>query len=111
MILIMEIVEKIYKLIIEDNSIKTLNNNKDLFLDFYYHHMHIQYDGLKVLEIYKYVLSLNLADDNEDYPYINSKIIDDFNKYINYITTTPFMNKFKCNDAYIELIILKIMNI
>ena len=38
------------------------------------------------IEIYKYVLSLNLADDNEDYPYINSKIIDDFNKYINYIT-------------------------
>ena len=77
----MNTVEKLYELIKKDNSINTLKNNKDLFLDFVYHYMSIQYNGLKVIDIYKYILSLNLADDNEFLPYINSKIMDDFNNY------------------------------
>ena len=105
----MNTVEKLYELIKKDNSINTLNNNKDLFLDFVYHYMSIQYNGLKVIDIYKYILSLNLADDNEFLPYINSKIMDDFNNYEQYLLFSPFMNKFKLDDNYIELII-KLIN-
>lgn len=105
----MNTIDTIYEFIKKDNSINTLNNNEELFLDFYYHYMNIQYNGLKVMEIYKYILSLNLSDDNQNLPYINSKIMDDFNHYIMKITSTPFMKNSKIDDNYIDLII-KLIN-
>ena len=99
------VVDKIYELIKNDNSINALYNNKDLFLIFYYHSMSIRYNGSKVIEIYKYLLSLNLDDDNDFLPYINSKIIDDFNKYEQDILFIPFMNDFKADDNYIDVIV------
>ena len=77
----MNTVDKIYELIRENNTINTFNNNLDLFQNFYYHNMSIKYNGLKVIEIYKYLLSLNISENHETMPYINSKIFDDFNKY------------------------------
>lgn len=100
----MNIVDKLYDLIKKDNSINTLNTNKDLFIKFYYNFMNIEYYGFKVIDIYKYLLSLNLDDNNELLPYINSKIIADFNKYEQFITQNVYFNNFTCDDNYIKLI-------
>ena len=87
----MDNIKQIYELIKKDNSIKTLENNEELFEEFYYHNMQIEYYGIKVIEIYKYLLSLNLDDENEKYPYINSKIIEDFNNYEQRVTEKVYI--------------------
>ena len=64
-------VDEIYELIQKDNSVNTFVNNEELFRTFYYHHMDLIYHSPKVLEIFKYILSLNLNDENEVFPFIS----------------------------------------
>ncbi|MBQ9318124.1 MAG: hypothetical protein IJR82_00630 [Bacilli bacterium] len=97
-------VDTIYELIEKDYSKKTLDNNIDLFLDFYRHDMMAWYNGYKVIEIYKYLLSLNLEDDNEIFPYINSRIMQDFNDYEIGVTQSVYMGDFQASQDYVELI-------
>jgi hypothetical protein len=97
-------IEQIYELIKNDNSIKTLENNEELFKEFYYHNMQIGYYGIKVIEIYKYLLSLNLDEENEKYPYINSKIIEDFNNYEQKVTQWVYQKDRKPDDSYVEIL-------
>lgn len=61
-------------------------------------------NGYKVIEIYKYLLSLNLEDDNEIFPYINSRIMKDFNDYEIDITQSVYMGDFQTSQDYIDLI-------
>lgn len=97
-------VDNIYNLIKQDTTRKVFDENQELFKEFFYHDMIASFNGFKVIEIYKYLLSLNLEDDNELLPYINSKIIDDFNHYEQNITQSPYMKDFQANPEYIELI-------
>ena len=97
-------VDSIYELIKQDSSRKVFDENKDLFQEFYDHDMMARYNGYKVIEIYKYLLSLNLEDDNELFPYINSKIMEDFNHYEMHITQSPYMHDLQTNQDYVELI-------
>ena len=98
----MNTIDRIYELIKNDNSINTFNNNQELFQDFYYHNMSIQYNGFKVIEIYKYLLSIHIDEYNEIMPYINSKIFEDFNHYEINLTQNVYMAGFKADDKYVE---------
>ena len=48
----MDIIETIYKLIKQDSSINTFNDNKELFKSLYYRNPSIYFDGDKVIDIY-----------------------------------------------------------
>ena len=97
-------VDTIYELIKQDYSKKTLDNNVELFQEFCRNDMMAIFNGFKVIEIYKYLLSLNLEDDNELLPYVNSTIMSDFNRYEINITQAPYMGDFQANQDYVELI-------
>ncbi len=96
-------IDKIYELILKDNSINTFNNNEELFKHFFYHDMDLIYGDSKVMDIFKYILSLNLDDENEDYPYINSRIFNAFNIYEQKVTQSVY-SKGEFNDDYVELL-------
>lgn len=100
----MNIVEKLYKIIKSDNTRNSFDNNQELFQEFFYHNMSIQFYGEKVIEIYKYLLSLNLSEDLETMPYINSNIIEDFNRYIGFLTQSAYLNSQQIDDDYIKKI-------
>lgn len=59
----METIDILDKLIKSDNSPMTFQNNKELFSQFFLHDMSIRYGGKKVMNIYQYLLSLNLPKD------------------------------------------------
>ena len=99
----MSTVSSIYELIQKDNSINTFNNNKELFLQFYYHDIDLIYGEPNVIDIFKYILSLNLNDENEEFPYINSKIFESFNKYEQMVTQKVYSGA-NFDDSYIEKI-------
>lgn len=98
----MNIVDKIYNLILEDGSAETFNKNPELFQEFYYHHMSIQYNGEKVISIYKYLLSLNIDEEHETMPFINSKIFEDFNRYEKTVTQSVYLKDTKIDDDYVD---------
>lgn len=100
----MNVVDKIYELINKDNSINTFNDNLDLFQEFYYHNMMIRYNGPKVIEIYKYLLSLNISEDHEKFPYINSKILEDFNRYELIITQSVYNKSEQIDDNFVDML-------
>ena len=100
----MNTVDKIYELISKDNTINTFNNNLELFQEFYYHNMMIRYNGAKVIEIYKYLLSLNISEYHETMPYINSKIFEDFNNYELLVTQSVYSNHTSIDDDYVDLL-------
>ena len=89
----MNIVDKIYELILQDNTVNTFNNNSDLFQEFYTRFMSIQYNGIKVMKIYEYLLSLNIDEYHETMPYINSKIFGYFNKYEMFLVHSAYDKK------------------
>ena len=97
----MDYVDKLYDLIKKDNSPSTFYNNKELFLQLYYHNIDFVYGGPKVMDISKYILELNLDDENEEFPYINSKIFSAFNRYEQNITQSVYLGS-KFDDDYIE---------
>ena len=82
----MNVVDEIYELIKKDNSSDTFFNNIDLFQDFFNHYMSIQHNGPKVIDIYHYLLSINIGEEHYTMPYLNSKIMEDFNYYIRHVT-------------------------
>ena len=98
----MDIVDKIYNLILKDGSEETFNKHPELFQEFYYHHMSIQTGGSKVISIYKYLLSLNIDEEHETMPFINSKIFEDFNRYEQYVTQSVYLKDTKIDDDYVE---------
>ena len=98
----MDIIETIYKLIKQDSSINTFNDNKELFKSLYYRNPSIYFDGDKVIDIYRYILSLNIDEYDEDFPYFNSRIYEDFNRYIMYVTQGVYSKEVRVDDAYVE---------
>ena len=98
----MDIIETIYKLIKQDSSINTFNDNKELFKSLYYGNPSIYFDGDKVIDIYRYILSLNIDEYDEDFPYFNSRIYEDFNRYIMYVTQGVYSKEVRVDDAYVE---------
>ena len=66
--------------------------------------MSIKYYGIKIIAIYKYLLSLNIDEYHETMPYINSKIIEDFNKYEIEVTQSVYMRDCQKDDNYVELL-------
>ena len=100
----MDIIETIYKLIKQDSSINTFNDNKELFKSLYYRNPSIYFDGDKVIDIYRYILSLNIDEYDEDFPYFNSRIYEDFNRYIMYVTQGVYSKEVRVDDAYVEKI-------
>ena len=101
----MNTVDKIYELIKKNNTKKTFNDNLELFQNFYYHNMSIKYNGEKVIEIYKYLLSLKIDENHETMPYINSKIFEDFNRYEMEVTQKVYTKNTIIDDNYIELLL------
>ncbi len=95
----METIDILDKLIKSDNSPLTFQNNKELFSKFFLHDMSIRYGGKKVMNIYNYLLSLNLP---EDLHYVYLNIFNDFNYYEQYVTQSIYMNVTKANDLYVD---------
>lgn len=95
----METIDILDKLIKSDNSPLTFQNNKELFSQFFLHDMSIRYGGKKVMNIYNYLLSLNLP---EDLHYVYLNIFNDFNYYEQYVTQSIYMNVTKANDLYVD---------
>ena len=96
----MSTVDLIFELIKKDNSVNTLNNNKDLFIKFYYNEMSLYYGSNKVKEIYKYLLSVDV--DLEIFPTLKRDIFSDFNRYETNITQAFYMGKFEINNDVIK---------
>ena len=104
----MTTVEKLYELIQKDNSINTYFDNQDLFFDFFLHNMDLIYGEPHVIDIFKYILSLNFKDEDYEYGYINSKIFDAFNKYELKITQSIHSkdeNNIKYGDNYVDMLV------
>lgn len=95
----MKTIDILDKLIKSDNSPLTFQNNKELFSQFFLHDMSIRYGGKKVMNIYNYLLSLNLP---EDLHYVYLNIFNDFNYYEQYVTQSIYMNVTKANDLYVD---------
>lgn len=95
----METIDILDKLIKSDNSPLTFQNNKELFSQFFLHDMSIRYGVKKVMNIYNYLLSLNLP---EDLHYVYLNIFNDFNYYEQYVTQSIYMNVTKANDLYVD---------
>jgi len=95
-------ISEIYNLIKNDNSKSTFENNKELFLSFYRNDYHLMYSDYKLMDIYKYILSLDLDEYDEDFPYFKSKIIQDINKYEQYITQSPYFGDAKIDEEYVN---------
>lgn len=74
-----DIVEKIYNLIKEDSSPNTFYNNLDLFEYFYRHEMNLLYGNKKILDIYKYLVTIDV--DVERFPTLKYHIFTDFERY------------------------------
>lgn len=98
----MDTVSKLYSLISSDVSINTFKDNYELFKEFYSNYKSIKLYGDKVLVIYKYILSLNLDDTNEDMPFINSKILYDINSYEQTITQSVYFGDSEPDNEYVD---------
>lgn len=94
----MDCVKQLYELIQKDRTKNTFINHQELFQEFYYHYMSIRYYGVEVLDIYRYLLSLHISEDHETMPYINSNIIEDFNRYISYMTQSVYRKDVTVSD-------------
>ncbi len=97
----MNVVDEIYLLIKNDKSRHTLDNNIDYFQKFYYSSMCINND-YRVIEIFKYLLSLDLTDDFEPMPYLISKIFKSFNDYEMMLTQYCYLKDANLNSEYVK---------
>lgn len=97
----MNVVDEIYLLIKNDKSRHTLDNNIDYFQKFYYTSMCINNDN-RVIEIFKYLLSLDLTDDFEPMPYLISKIFKSFNDYEMMLTQYCYLKDANLNSEYVK---------
>ena len=97
----METIDILDKLIKSDNSSTTFQNNKELFSQFFLHDMSIRYGSKKVMNIYQYLLSLNLP---EDLHYVYLNIFNDFNYYEQYVTQSIYMKTTVANDIYVAML-------
>ena len=98
----MDCVKQLYELIQKDRTKNTFINHQELFQEFYYHYMSIRYYGVEVLDIYRYLLSLHISEDHETMPYINSNIIEDFNRYISYMTQSVYRKDVTVSDQDVD---------
>lgn len=97
----MNVVDEIYLLLKNDKSRHTLDNNIDYFQKFYYSSMSINND-YRVIEIFKYLLSLDLTDDFEPMPYLISKIFKSFNDYEIMLTQYCYLKDANLNSEYVK---------
>ena len=98
----MDKVSKLVSLIEKDHSKKTLDDNLELFQEFYYSSMSISLDGPGVMTIFKYLLSLDLTDDFEPRPYLISKIFKSFNDYEMMLTKYCYLKDANLNSEYVK---------
>lgn len=97
----MNVVDEIYLLIKNDKSRHTLDNNIAIFQKFYYSSMSINND-YRVIEIFKFLLSLDLTDDCEPMPYLISKIFKSFNDYEMMLTQYCYLKDANLNSEYVK---------
>ena len=97
----MNVVDEIYLLIKNDKSRHTLDNNIVIFQKFYYSSMSINND-YRVIEIFKFLLSLDLTDDFEPMPYLISKIFKSFNDYEMMLTQYCYLKDANLNIEYVK---------
>lgn len=100
----MEVVDAVYDLLKNDNSVDTIRNNFDLFQTFYFRYMNMKYNGPHVIDIYKYLISLDLTEFEDELPYLASNIFEDFNRHIIDITQGVYSRNVKADDSYVELL-------
>ena len=105
----MNVIDEIYLLIKNDKSRHTLDNNIDCFQKFYYSSMSINND-YRVIEIFKYLLSLDLTDDFEPMPYLISKIFKSFNDYEMMLTQYCYLKDANLNSEYVKSLFSLINN-
>lgn len=98
----MDNVNYILEQIQKDNTINTYLNNKEAFKKFYFDNMSMGINrfGTKVIEIYQYMLSYDL--DDEDISLYKSTIFKDFYDYEQEVTQEPYFKDCKIDDFYIE---------
>lgn len=84
----MDIVDTLYELIRKDSSIKTFEENKELFQRFFFSGMSIKYEGPKVKDIMLYLLKVN--PDEYDFPLLKSSVFDAFYMYEQHVTQSTY---------------------
>ena len=84
----MDTVDILYELIRKDSSIKTFEENKELFQRFFFSGMSIKYEGPKVKDIMLYLLKVN--PDEYDFPLLKSSIFDAFYMYEQHVTQSTY---------------------
>lgn len=84
----MDTVDTLYELIRKDSSIKTFEENKELFQRFFFSGMSIKYEGPKVKDIMLYLLKVN--PDEYDFPLLKSSIFDAFYMYEQHVTQSTY---------------------
>ena len=84
----MNSVDILYDLIKKDSSIKTFEDNKELFKKFFFSGMSIKYEGPKVKDIMLYLLKIN--PDEYDFPMLKQSIFKAFYMYEQYVTQSTY---------------------
>ena len=84
----MDTVDTLYELIRKDSSIKTFEENKELFQRFFFSGMSIKYEGPKVKDIMLYLLKVN--PDEYDFPLLKSSIFDAFYMHEQHVTQSTY---------------------
>lgn len=98
----MDIVDRLYELVKDNNSPSIFEENKDLFREFYHNYMHIDFYGEKVITIYKYLLSINIPEGHEEMPFVSYNIIEDINIHEQMVTQSVYSEDFEVNDTYCD---------
>ena len=84
----MDTVDTLYDLIKKDPSIKTFEDNKELFQRFFFSGMSIEFDGPKVKDLMLYLLKVN--PDEYDFPFLKSSIFKAFYMYEQHVTQSTY---------------------
>ena len=98
----MDIIDKLFELVKDNNSPSIFEENKDLFREFYHNYMHIDFYGEKVITIYKYLLSINIPEGHEEMPFVSYNIIEDINIHEQMVTQSVYSEDFEVNDTYCD---------
>ena len=84
----MDTVDTLYDLIKKDPSIKTFEDNKELFQRFFFSGMSIEFDGPKVKDLMLYLLKVN--PDEYDFPFLKLSIFKAFYMYEQHVTQSTY---------------------
>ena len=85
----MDIITKLYELIIKDPGIQTFNDNKELFYNYYYNVLDVYYYNPRNITIYEYLLKNNIED--ESMPFLKSMIFYNYHRLEQRITQNVYI--------------------